>query len=924
MIARVMLRTAMAAVVALLFAVPATAAAPEQPVAKNAQPSSKLPISEGMPQVRLPRPKEVTLENGLRVLVLEAAQQVPTFTARLVLTTGGGLYEPADRRGVASFTADMLREGTVRRSSQDIARQFESFGTALEIDAPLAASAASVTINGLATHFDPVLELLADVIRNPAFRAEEVTQYASRRIADLELQRSRPEFLAQEQLVGALYRGHPASLVAPSNEVLRKITAEDLRQFHRDHYRPDEALLVIVGRVTLDSVLPAVRRTFGDWRGSKVSHATLQSIPNPAARAVRLLDRPGSVQTVLQLGALGISRLDPDYFELLVMNEVFGGRSSSRLYQNLREKHGYTYGAYSGFTATEIPGVWQITTSVRTEVTDGALHELMAEMRRISQQPATEQELASARRALIGRYIFSLEQPSKLLDNIVAQALYRLPAEYWETYPQRVQAVTGNEVMRVAKRVIDMDHLQIAAVGDVSKLREVFAKYGTVQDAAEPVQPAVSSEQAESPSTSGAGGAEFSAGERSQFRSAITRIGDRLLEDAVARADGLTWMTPTEAGPAIESFSFYDGSPGVTYFLLKAYQAVGDEKYLRAAERGLSHLLGQARRDQHGLYLDESSNGVFQGNAGPGYVFLYAHQVTGESQQLDIARQFARRIVQRPDVSDVSNPDIIAGAAGTGLFLLAMHEVTGDPTYEKGARALGDFLVTHAEARGAGATWKLTDSGIEYYFVGFAHGPAGIGYYLDRLYRVTGDARYRTYADRAMSHIESIAIRQRTGGLDNVKWYHEQLQRSQRYPSQWCHGAPGMNPLFLQLYTREADRKFLEWAVANTRYQLEQGVDARKNPSVCHGIAGNAASLYSMYRALGAAEYLAEIRKAVDLLDGALEERLVDGDAVRDDSYMTGLAGVGDFFVLLYSGGALSMFGPLGYANDLRNARAAT
>lgn len=868
---------------------------------------AKLPISDGMPRVRLQRPRQVTLDNGMRLLVLERSQQVPTFTARMVLTSAGGLYEPSTRRGLAEFTAEMLREGTNTRAAVEVARQLEMLGATLEVDASLSTSSASLTVAGLAIHVDPALELLADMIRNPTFRSDEAAHYASRRIAELELQRARPEFISQERLLGAIYGNHPAALAAPEVASIKATTTDDLRHFHTAHYRPDEALLVVVGAVTLDEVLPVVRRAFGSWSKPERYRAAAPPPPPPVAQdhAVQLVDRPGSVQTVIQIGTLGITRVDADYFALLVMNQIFGAQSSARLYQNLREKHGYTYGAYSGFTATDIPGIWQITTSVRTDVTEAALKELFAEIARIREEPAGAAELARAKRALIGSYIFSLEDPQKLLDAVISQALYGLSADYWDTYPQKVEAVSVADVQRVAKRIVDPQRLQIAAVGDAAKVRGALAPYGLT-------------DKEKSSATEAAAGAgaprQFSAAEHARLREAIVRIADRLSTAKVSTA-------MLAEGAAARTSDFYDGAAGIGYFLLKAYRVLGDEKYRRAADSTLRQMLSQARPDRQGLYFDPAINGVFQGNAGPGYVLLYAHRVTAERSYLDAAEQIARRIIAVPDIRADSNPDIIAGAAGAGLFLLAMHEATGDQQYLQGARDLGDFLVAHAEPLDAGATWKLADHGEDYYFVGYSHGPAGIGYYLDRLYRVTAERRYGEAADRAMAYIEGIAIRESSPRGDSVKWYHERLKRPTRYSSQWCHGAPGMNPFFLQLYSRAADRRYLDWAVTNTRYLLAQGVDVRKNPGVCHGIAGNAASLYLMYQATGDEAYLQTVRQAVEMLYAAIETQLLDPTANADEAgYMTGLAGVGDFLVLLHSEGKLRMFGPLGYGDDLSDS----
>lgn len=450
--------------------------------------STKPPVNTSMPSVRLPRAKQAVLDNGLRLLVLEDSSALPAFTAQLVFIDGGGLYEPAERRGLASFTAEMLREGTRTHSGAQISRELETLGATLETQAPLDSPTATISVAGLTPNLERILALLADLTRNPTFPEPARARYASSIGRELELKRAQPEFLAHEQFLRAIYRDHPAALAAPSIGAIQATTREDLERFHAIHYRPNGTLLVVTGAVTLDEILRNVRNLLGDWPSRETPQVPLPPTPKPPSRSIHLVDRPGSVQTVIQLGVFGIVRTDADYFPLLVMNEIVGAGPTSRLVENLRERHGYTYGAYSKLNATQIPGVWQVTTPVRTEVTAEAVKEILAELRRICEEPVPPEELLSAQRALMGKYIFSLEQPQRLLDNVVTQALYGLPAEYWDTYPQQVAAVSPADIARVAKKIIDLDHLQIAAVGDAATIRAALAQFGPVQEPAAKAQ----------------------------------------------------------------------------------------------------------------------------------------------------------------------------------------------------------------------------------------------------------------------------------------------------------------------------------------------------------------------------------------------------------------------------------------------------
>jgi predicted Zn-dependent peptidase len=212
-----------------------------------------------------------------------------------------------------------------------------------------------------------------------------------------------------------------------------------------------------------------------------VPAVTIPQAPAQAESRIYLIDRPGSVQTVLQLGTLGIERTSPDYFAVLLADRVLGGGPSGRLFMNLREDKGYTYGAYSNFGGTKFRGTWISSSEVRTDVTEGAMKEFMYELKRLRDEPVSTEELENAKRAIIGSFALSLEQPNTLLQNIITQKLYNLPADYWDTYPQKVSAITVADVQNAAKKYIDLGHLQVVAVGDATKAREILAKYGKVE-----------------------------------------------------------------------------------------------------------------------------------------------------------------------------------------------------------------------------------------------------------------------------------------------------------------------------------------------------------------------------------------------------------------------------------------------------------
>jgi len=447
---------------------------------KGADIKGRAPVNKEILRVNLPKAREATLSNGLRVILLES-HRVPTFSMQMVILSGG-LSDPADYHGLATFTAALLREGTATRKSKDIAEQIDTLGATLTSAAGLSSFFGSVSTSGLIENLDPALDVFADVIRNPKFPSEEVEKYKQRQIAQLQFQRSLPQFLASERFQRAIYGEHPAGLLVPPVESLKRATPADLARFHATYYRPNNAMLLIVGDTSLKEIMPKLEKAFGGWQKADVPQTKIPAAPEQGAARIHLIDRPGSVQTVLLLGNLGIERTSEDYLSILVMNQILGGGPAARLFLNLREDKGYTYGAYSNFFGSKFRGTVFSNSEVRTGVTEGAMNEFMYELKRLRDDKVTPVELQNAKRAIVGGFALSLEQPQALLQNILTQKLYNLPANYWDTYPQKVEAITAEDVLRVAQKYIDLNHLQIVAVGDASKTRAVLAKFGTVEE----------------------------------------------------------------------------------------------------------------------------------------------------------------------------------------------------------------------------------------------------------------------------------------------------------------------------------------------------------------------------------------------------------------------------------------------------------
>ena len=439
----------------------------------------KVPVNRGTLKLNLPKPQEAKLSNGLRVLLIED-HKAPSFTMQLVVLTGG-LVDAPGKSGQALMTAALLREGTASLASREIAERIDALGSTLTANSSTSAATSTVSTSGLIENFDRTLDIFADVVRNPKFATTELETLKSRLLAQLRVANSQPNFLAQTQLGRAIYGEHPAAYPLPPEAAIKSLTSEDLVQFHGVYYRPNNAFLAVLGDVTMKQLLPKIERAFAGWQQRTVSPFAIPQPKSPDKTHITLVNRPGSVQTSLLLGHLSVERTHPDYFPLLVMNHILGGDAAARLFLNLRESKGYTYGASSNFSAFKYPGMVTAGADVRTEVTEGALKEFLYEIKRINDEEVTATELENAKRGLVGSFATSLDSPTAQLVNLIQLQVYGLPGDYWDVYPQRIAEVSTADVRRVAQKYLNPSEVQIVAVGDAAKVRAALEKFGAVE-----------------------------------------------------------------------------------------------------------------------------------------------------------------------------------------------------------------------------------------------------------------------------------------------------------------------------------------------------------------------------------------------------------------------------------------------------------
>ena len=322
--------------------------------------------------------------------------------------------------------------------------------------------------------------IATDVLLNPTFPENELERLRTQAIAGLRQQRSQATFLANERLHQVLYAGHPAAVTAPTAETLKAITVADLKKWHDERFVPQNALIAVAGNVKPNELVAKLNKALAGWKKTDLK-VTIPASPAPQMSGkIFLVDRPGSVQTNLLLANLAIDRNSPDYVPLRVLNQIFGGGSNGRLFRNIREEKGYTYGAYSRLDAGRFVGPWVANSEVRSEVSGPALGEFFNELRRLANEPVPADELEAARRSMVAAFALSLETPASILNYAIQSEQYGFAADYWDSYPAKIMAVTAADVQRVAKKYYSAEAAQVIAVGDAAKVRSQIEKYGPV------------------------------------------------------------------------------------------------------------------------------------------------------------------------------------------------------------------------------------------------------------------------------------------------------------------------------------------------------------------------------------------------------------------------------------------------------------
>jgi zinc protease len=441
------------------------------------------PIDDQLIEFQFPSFKKETLRNGLTVLGLESSSPVRSSKLskiyfRLAIDFGEK-NDPPSREGTIELLARVLKKGTASRSYQEIVEEIDFTGGNLGIDS----SPDIFYLSGsfLREYSDVGLELISDVLLNPAFDQSEIEKERKKILANIENEKSSPSFLAHRRFKKVLYSAHPYSR-SKTPQSIREINRETVLEIYRKFVSPVNACLIATGDISFDETVVKANKYFGRWHRDEEAKHPAFSLPEVSGkRKVYLVDRPASEQCNILLGTLLFSRKSREFEAFQVMNKILGGGSSGRLFIKLREEKGFTYGAYSAMVCLKETGDWQATADVRNEVTGAAIDTFLEEFAELQTKSVSDEELKNAKRYLIGSFPVKNETPAAIASLELQRQLHDLPEDYWNNYLKMIDRISKNDVNEMAMRYLDIQKMPIVLVGDANKIRKQLGKFAEIE-----------------------------------------------------------------------------------------------------------------------------------------------------------------------------------------------------------------------------------------------------------------------------------------------------------------------------------------------------------------------------------------------------------------------------------------------------------
>jgi len=422
---------------------------------------------------------EHTLANGLRVIVTRQTA-VPKVSVTLTVLSGYS-SDPADLTGLAAVTADVVQEGTKTRTSKEIRKQV--FGMGGSLTSSVSQDYSSLSVRGLSEFAPQLIDLVADVAMNPTLPADEIAILKQQRLQNVMRQKSSPQFLSNRTFRRALFGDHPYARTSESEATLNAMDRAKIEVFHRAHYRPNNAFLLVVGAVDPAAIIAFAEKTLGGWTrgpGNDIPKPAFPAPPALSGRKLYFVQRPNSIQSSISVGNFAVKRGDPRWYELTLANSIYGGAFNSRIVRNIREEKGYTYSPGSALTGFVDAGFYRFSADVRNEVTGATLAEVFKEIDRMRAEAVEAGELQGAKSYLRGVFPIQTSSQTGLAGTLNNVYVFGLPKDYAETFGAKISAVSADQVKTASATLLGSQSSVIAIVGDWTKVKDQLAGFKDV------------------------------------------------------------------------------------------------------------------------------------------------------------------------------------------------------------------------------------------------------------------------------------------------------------------------------------------------------------------------------------------------------------------------------------------------------------
>ncbi|MDX2129120.1 MAG: pitrilysin family protein [Chloroherpetonaceae bacterium] len=435
---------------------------------------SKPPLPDAAPQVSFPEFLDTTLSNGLRVFLIESNQK-PTLTMRMVIR-GGSSFD-GDKSGLADAVSTLLGKGSQKRTALQFAKEGDYIGASF--GAGSSDDAVFVNISGLSRHQDKLFDIFTDALFNPTFPEDELEKFKRQAVSGVQTRRRTPGALASILSTQVAFGKHPYANFDDEASI-SSISQKDVQTYYARFFNASNASLAVVGDFKASEMLPLLEKQFGSWKAGEPAPEVANEFPIPDGISVHLVDLPGAVQSSVSVVMPASARRNPELAEFSLVSSILGGGFSGRLFQNLREKHGWTYGAYTNGNYYRQGGFFSATAEVRNVVTDSAITEILSEIKRIRTEPVPQNELVLQQEYLSGNYLLSLENPERTLVRAQDITVFGISKDYYKTYVKKVSSLTSERVLELAQKYLSAKNVYITVVGDAKEIKSKLEKFGKV------------------------------------------------------------------------------------------------------------------------------------------------------------------------------------------------------------------------------------------------------------------------------------------------------------------------------------------------------------------------------------------------------------------------------------------------------------